>query len=187
MRPSPERVPDAVDRIDISSPCSVPWSSMPGNDRVRYCGDCRQNVYNVAALSRDDARQLVERREGRVCVRILRRPDGTVVTNDCWTRLRAARHRGIVPWLVALVLVGFAELAAMSFGLSRLRSAFQKVVGETPALASDWDVPVTGLRRPPGNRTVPAVPPPPSRRTRELLGKPAPRGDSELMGLFLND
>jgi xanthine dehydrogenase molybdopterin-binding subunit B len=32
---------------------------MPADDRVRFCGQCRQNVFNVAALSRDEARRLI--------------------------------------------------------------------------------------------------------------------------------
>jgi hypothetical protein len=53
--------------------------STPGDGRTRFCGQCRQNVYNVEAMSRGEARRLIAAREGRVCVRILRRPDGTVV------------------------------------------------------------------------------------------------------------
>jgi hypothetical protein len=112
---------DVVDEIDIASPCTVPWSSMRGDDRIRFCGHCRQNVYNVEALDRTEARQLVAEREGRLCVRILRRSDGTVVTANCWTRLRSARRRGIVPFLAVLLVVGWAELVAMRFGLDGWR------------------------------------------------------------------
>src|SRR5579871_181471 len=108
---------DAVDQIEITSPCTVPWSSMRGGDQVRFCGHCRQNVYNLEGFGRAEARRLVAAAEGRLCVRILRRLDGTVVTADCWSRLRAARRRGIVPFLVMLVVVGWAELVAIRFGL----------------------------------------------------------------------
>jgi len=113
--------PDAVDRIEIASPCTIPWEGMPGNDRVRFCGQCRQNVFNVEALSREEARRLIARQEGRLCVRMLRRPDGTIVTADCWSRLRAARRRGIIPLVATLVLVFFAELVAIGSGLFALR------------------------------------------------------------------
>ena len=112
---------DAVDEIEIASPCTVPWDDMRGDDRVRFCGHCRQNVYNVETLGREEARRLVREREGRVCVRILRRDDGTVVTADCWTRLRAARRRGIASFLAALLVLVWAELVAVRFGLQGLR------------------------------------------------------------------
>jgi hypothetical protein len=119
--------PDTIDQIEISSPCTVPWDAMRaavgagGDGRVRFCGQCRQNVYNVEALSRGEARRLIAAREGRVCVRILRRPDGTVVTADCWARLRAARRRGLLPFLGMMVLVGLTELIAIGVGLVRLK------------------------------------------------------------------
>ena len=54
-------------------------------------------------------------------MRILRRPDGTVVTADCWARLRAARRRGFLPFLGMMVLVAFTELIAIGVGLGRLK------------------------------------------------------------------
>lgn len=117
--------PDEIDQIEISSPCTVSWDEMRaagGDGRVRFCGQCRQNVYNVEAMSRTEARRLIAAREGRVCLRILRRPDRTVVTADCWARLRAARRRGLLPFLGMMVLVGLTELIAIGAGICRLRS-----------------------------------------------------------------
>jgi len=131
---------DVIDQIEISSPCTVSWDEMRaaggagGDERVRFCGQCRQNVYNVEAMSRVEARRLISAREGRVCVRILRRPDGTVVTADCWARLRAARRRGFLPFLGMMVLVGLTELIAIGAGLSRLRSLLGG--GPPPALVA---------------------------------------------------
>ena len=115
-----------LDQVQIASPCTVPWATMAGDDRVRFCGRCRQNVYNVEALDPFEAHRLVVLREGRVCLRLRRRPDGTVVTADCWSRLRAARRRGVASFLVMLVVVGWWQLCAMWAGarsLSRLVSA----------------------------------------------------------------
>lgn len=41
--------------VQITSPCSVSWGAMSGRERVRFCGICRQSVYNVEALSHDEA------------------------------------------------------------------------------------------------------------------------------------
>ena len=124
---------DPVDRIEIPTPCSVPWDSMYGDERIRHCGSCRKNVYNVAALTRAQAMELIASREP-VCVRIYRRPDGTVVTNDCWSRLRAARRRGMCAFLVMLVIVGWAQLTAMFIGLAGLRRlVLQPMMGGAPA------------------------------------------------------
>ena len=149
---------DVVDEVTIASPCAVSWDGMRGDDRVRFCGQCRQNVYNVEALDRGAARRLIEAREGRVCLRILRRDDGTVVTADCWTRLRAARRRGVLAFVAMLVVVGFAQLCAMRFGLRTLGSACSPTGQAT--------------------RMMGAPPPPP-----HLMGEPRPpETGTRLMG-----
>ena len=56
---------------------------MEGDDRVRFCGECELNVYNLSSMTEDEALKLVEEREGRLCVRFYQREDGTVLTSDC--------------------------------------------------------------------------------------------------------
>ena len=108
---------DALDCIEIPIPCKASWDGMAGDDRVRHCGDCRQNVYNIAAFSRAEATRLLQDRSGRVCVRIFRRPDGTVITDDCRARLRAARKRGLLIFAGTLLIVAWAQLCAQFVGL----------------------------------------------------------------------
>lgn len=110
-----------LDAIEVETPCAVPWERMPGDNRVRYCGHCRQNVYNIQALSRAEAVRVVSVREGRVCIRFHRRRDGTVVTADCWARLRAARRKGLLAFVGTLVVVGAAQLFAMFVGVAALK------------------------------------------------------------------
>jgi hypothetical protein len=95
---------------------------MQGNERQRFCTRCRQQVYNIAEMNRDEAMALVNS-EGRVCVRIYRRPDGTVLTRDCRQIVRAARRifAAGVAAVGALVLallgsVGFASMQRFRFG-----------------------------------------------------------------------
>lgn len=66
---------------------------MSGDDRSRLCGQCNRTVYNISGLSRAEASNLIENREGRMCIRLHRRPDGTVISNDCPKGLRAYRIR----------------------------------------------------------------------------------------------
>lgn len=80
-----------LDRIVIASPCTASWAGMKGDERVRFCDSCKLNVYNLSAMSRDEAEQLVREKEGRLCVRFYQRRDGTVLTRDCPVGLRAIR------------------------------------------------------------------------------------------------
>ena len=44
-----------LNNIKIASPCSANWDEMYGNERKRFCGDCKLNVYNLSGMSRDEA------------------------------------------------------------------------------------------------------------------------------------
>lgn len=82
-----------LDRVRIASPCTAPWESMSGDARVRHCGQCDLNVYNIAAMSREEAERLIVAREGRLCVRLYQRADGTILTADCPVGLAAVRAK----------------------------------------------------------------------------------------------
>jgi hypothetical protein len=82
-----------LDRISIASPCSANWDSMPGTDQVRHCGECNKNVYNLSAMTRREAEALLQETEGRLCARLYRRADGTILTENCPAGLRAIGRR----------------------------------------------------------------------------------------------
>ena len=82
-----------LEGLRVASPCEVPWETMKGDDRVRHCGACRLNVYNLSAMPRGEAEALVRDAEGRLCVRFFRRADGTVLTQDCPVGLEKVRRR----------------------------------------------------------------------------------------------
>lgn len=75
-------MPDLSD-LRIARPCPADWASMDGGARVRHCSLCALNVYNLTALTEAEALRLIRAAEGRVCVRLYRRADGTVLTRDC--------------------------------------------------------------------------------------------------------
>ena len=35
----------SLELIQIATPCTADWESMVGDERTRYCGDCKLNVY----------------------------------------------------------------------------------------------------------------------------------------------
>ncbi|HEY0171102.1 MAG TPA: carboxypeptidase-like regulatory domain-containing protein [Pyrinomonadaceae bacterium] len=84
---------DLLSRMRVASPCPAGWEAMEGDGRVRFCRLCDLHVYNFSELTRAEAESLVARTEGRLCARLYRRADGTVLTKDCPKGLRAARRR----------------------------------------------------------------------------------------------
>lgn len=96
-----------LDVIDVASPCHVPWDQMNGDDKMRHCGQCDMTVYNLSGMTRDEATRLVSEREGRLCIRLYRRSDGTLLTNDCPIGLRAVRRRLARIYAAVAALIAF--------------------------------------------------------------------------------
>jgi hypothetical protein len=94
---------------------------MIGTDRVRFCGQCSLNVYNLSAMTRDQAESLIAANEGRLCVRFYRRNDGSIITQDCPVGLRAVRAR-VSYWTKAATAGLLTFFAAI--GLQSLSSNF---------------------------------------------------------------
>jgi hypothetical protein len=84
---------DPLKRVRVAAPCPASWERMAGDERIRHCTLCDLNVYNFAELTGDEIRDLLARTEGRLCARLYRRADGTLLTKDCPTGLRALRRR----------------------------------------------------------------------------------------------
>ncbi|HKP12062.1 MAG TPA: hypothetical protein VJZ91_08135, partial [Blastocatellia bacterium] len=96
------RKPGPLDAISVLKPCPADWQAMAGDRRRRFCQECNKHVYNLSAMSRDEAEALVARFEGRLCARFERADDGVILTDD----LRAAPHlisRRVSPVGAALV------------------------------------------------------------------------------------
>lgn len=103
-----------LDTIQIASPCEVDWASMTGDDRSRHCGDCKLQVYNLSAMTRDEAQALLSGVEGRLCARFARRRDGTVVTRDCGPIRARIRRRMRRLRMAAAALLGLVSTLALS-------------------------------------------------------------------------
>ncbi len=102
--------------IRIASPCSESWEGMVGDDRSRFCGGCMKNVYNLSAMTGEEAQALIAEKEGNVCVRLFRRRDGTVLTADCDVGVRRKRVTKIAAAALAFGGAGLALAAAGGFG-----------------------------------------------------------------------
>jgi hypothetical protein len=95
----------ALDKIRIASPCNAGWNEMQGDDRARFCRQCSKHVYNLSAMTSEEALALVYQKEGTSCVRFFRRADGTVLTSDCPTGARGRRRRRLTLYVAAVATV----------------------------------------------------------------------------------
>ncbi len=100
-----------LEDVRIASPCKASWRKMKGDDRVRNCAKCELNVYNISEMTREEAAELIANTEGRLCIRLWRRRDGTVITKDCPMAFKQIRY-GIA--VFSSIIVG-AVLATMQW------------------------------------------------------------------------
>jgi len=91
--------------LRIASRCPKSWDELVGDNRIRYCGQCRLNVYNLAEMNRDEVAEVVRKTEGRLCGRLYVRVDQTATVENC---RRSGFRKKIVAALsvAALLLVG---------------------------------------------------------------------------------
>lgn len=93
-----------LDRAFVETPCPTTWDKMKGSDSVRFCHLCHLNVYNIANLTDKEAEAVLSKGKdgGRVCALLYRRPDGTIVTDNCPRALRKVRDAS--KWLKAKII-----------------------------------------------------------------------------------
>lgn len=155
-----------LDQISVASPCHVPWDEMQGDDRSRYCGQCRKNVFNIAAMTREEATRLIAEREGSLCVRLYRRHDGTLLTGDCPVGNRLVRQR-IARAAAAIAAVFVALVTGTLFG-GRAPGGSKCSVGGPASTFSGWmnrgheqfltgDIMIMGAMAPPKPAPVPPI------------------------------
>jgi hypothetical protein len=99
-----------LDRIQVAEPCNASWDAMTGDDRKRFCGECKLHVYNLSAMRRSEAEALLQGAQGRVCGRFFRRPDGTLITQECGPMRRRAQRLRVVASAVFALLGSFFAL-----------------------------------------------------------------------------
>ena len=106
-----------LENLRIASPCSADWDGMYGDERKRFCGECKLNVYNLSGMTRYDAEHLLRMSEGRICVRYYQRRDGTVLTQNCpvgWALVKQ-RVSATAAALFSLLVGLFAGLYSTSY------------------------------------------------------------------------
>lgn len=133
-----------VQQLQVASPCYVRWSDMRGDERVRHCASCQLNVFNVRELTTAEVEALLQRTNGRLCLRLYRRWDGTVLTRDCPVGVQRARVRLAAALMTAAAFAGVLLLPLLRLGSPRRDedeySTFQERVAELKWRAYEWPV-----------------------------------------------
>lgn len=127
------RFSNPLSHVRVASPCPADWDSMIGDERVRFCGQCELNVYNLSALTKTQAENLIAGTERRLCIRFYRRRDGSILTKDCPIGLRALKQRlSRIRRAVVSAVLGFVAGAGGTIGLHRLENLLIDSIVDPP-------------------------------------------------------
>lgn len=121
-----------LNNLKIASPCNAEWDNMIGDDRVRFCGQCNLNVYNLSGMSRSEAERLIIEREGKLCVRFYTRADGTIITSDCpvgWAAYKS-RVQKIVTAVASLIFTFITGLGIYNYFFKPSSFKGGRMIGE---------------------------------------------------------
>ncbi|HTR54337.1 MAG TPA: hypothetical protein VMJ10_26775 [Kofleriaceae bacterium] len=121
-----------LDNLRIASPCSESWDEMTGDDRVRACAKCNQNVYNLTAMTRDEAEALIVSRAGQLCARYYQRTDGTILLADCTIGVRNKRRRR---WIAAAIGATAGLASGVGIYKKTRPEPAAEVIGAIPTVA----------------------------------------------------
>jgi hypothetical protein len=102
-----------LDNVRIATPCRANWDRMLGDDRVRHCNDCNKNVFNLSAMTRDQAEALIVAKNGDLCARYYQRADGTILLSDCTVGVSQRNKRRLVAAGAFALLAGTSAAAMM--------------------------------------------------------------------------
>lgn len=143
-----------LNNIRVASPCSADWEQMPGDNRIRHCHACNLNVYNFSEFSEAEIRKLLASRKGRLCGRLFRRHDGTVITENCPVGLkkvvrRISRIAGAILSVVIPSIGGAPAAIAQSYTRTNVSSSGLsiEVIDPTGAAIPDATVVLTEAAR----------------------------------------
>lgn len=108
--------PDAnpLDQIQIATPCDARWEDMLGDNRVRFCGACTKHVYNLSEMQQEEALALIQEMNGNLCVRLYRRADGTVLTEDCPVGLLARARQKARRFYAGVIAMSLSLMAGIT-------------------------------------------------------------------------
>jgi hypothetical protein len=158
------RFKNPLDHVQVAAPCRSEWEQMIGSERMRFCGECNLNVYNLSGMTRFEAESIIARNEGRLCVRFYRRFDGSIITKNCPVGLRAIQRR--VSYLAKAIIATTLTFMA-SVGLQSLIPGLPLLEWQvTTGMLASPDSEVVSPREAGMGKMIPRQPPPP-RRTKK--------------------
>lgn len=105
-------LPTLLSQVRVESPCGQDWSTMHGNDQVRFCDHCAKHVHDLSEMTAEAAMKLVEKSGDELCIRFIPNPDGSPKTKNEPAERLTPGYRLPMPRLAAGLLTAALTLGA---------------------------------------------------------------------------
>jgi hypothetical protein len=135
-----------LDQVRVASPCHARWEEMVGDAAVRFCASCQKSVYNLSAMSREQAEALLQARVGgELCVRFYQRADGSVMTDDCPVGVKRKRRRKAALAIGGAGAMAYGAMSALTNRPCMMGAREAHLQGEVamPQVVGTAPIPVT--------------------------------------------
>lgn len=87
--------------------CSKEWDDLKGDNEVRFCDSCENNVYNLTELTEEEAVKFIESHEGKVCTYAHYDRSGVIVNGECSDERQVIRMLGTATTIDPEELFGY--------------------------------------------------------------------------------
>ena len=82
-----------LDELRVASPCSsAVWSKEKAERFASHCKTCDKNVHNLSLMTLDEANDLIQEKQGNLCVTLYHGLNGKVLTSDAPIGFKAFRR-----------------------------------------------------------------------------------------------
>ncbi len=95
-----------IEKFRPATSCKSSWDKMTGSETVRFCEQCKLQVYDFSKTELPEAEEIIFKREGKKDFILHRRTDGKFLTTDCPVGVKNKQLLMVAGMVAALLVVG---------------------------------------------------------------------------------
>jgi hypothetical protein len=104
--PEPLKPCVPIEKYRKATACSADWEKMTGAGSVKFCEQCKSQVYDFTKMEMPEVEELIFKREGKRKFDLYKRRDGKFLAADCPVGVRNKRSRMLACMAGALLFLG---------------------------------------------------------------------------------
>jgi hypothetical protein len=95
-----------------ATPCASQWDSMTGSGRIKFCQQCKLQVYDFATTEMPEAKEMIFKQEGKENFLLFKRKDSKFLTSDCPVGVKRKQTMLVLYAVGFMLVIGCAIVVA---------------------------------------------------------------------------